>query len=439
MSKILEFIGKQLKAQAPVLTLWAGKALFNASKNKAIYEVTLKDNKLIYNQFNEWLLNNHHDKFQNVGVSYAHYDDDEPKYEPRNDSFFIWFESHPIHISKSVEASDDNYSTREQGTYTLKTVVNKTIINDLLRTVGESYVSDKSEEDKLIIHTWTHYWKEHKKYYPKNIEDIVLNKDIKESILNSIDTWKDDNALLKDKKISTSLTHLYYGLPGTGKSSISASIAYKYGMNIYYLDLSDISDLDDLKNAFDCVEPNSMILIEDIDLVFKGRKRINKSGVKFDAFINFLSGVLAKNDVMIILTTNHIESLDPALIRAGRVDLKCEFKAPTRDMVITFLTRFYDIKIVLPEIKCMPKSMAQLEQWCIKHLRDVNGVLNILKTEPCILEENDLSERINNSTNSGKSGKTKKKKKSKPKKDSNKKLSVSSKDFQHIIQTELKK
>ena len=44
--------------------------------------------------------------------------------------------------------------------------------------------------------------------------------------------------------------------------------------------------------------------------------------------LNQLDGFEARGDVKVILSTNRIESLDPALIRPGRIDRKIQLPNP---------------------------------------------------------------------------------------------------------------
>jgi len=44
--------------------------------------------------------------------------------------------------------------------------------------------------------------------------------------------------------------------------------------------------------------------------------------------LNQLDGFDSRSDVKVIMATNKIETLDPALIRPGKIDRKIEFPAP---------------------------------------------------------------------------------------------------------------
>ena len=58
--------------------------------------------------------------------------------------------------------------------------------------------------------------------------------------------------------------------------------------------------------------------------------------------LNQLDGFDTRGDVKVIIATNRIESLDPALIRPGRIDRKIEFPLPdekTKRRIFEILTQ----------------------------------------------------------------------------------------------------
>lgn len=55
-----------------------------------------------------------------------------------------------------------------------------------------------------------------------------------------------------------------------------------------------------------------------------GQKKQNL--MTLDVILNKFDGLIELSKIILVITTNHIEKLDPALIRAGRMDIKLELK-----------------------------------------------------------------------------------------------------------------
>lgn len=77
----------------------------------------------------------------------------------------------------------------------------------------------------------------------------------------------------------------------------------------------------------------SIVFIDEIDAVGTKRYDSHSGGEKeiqrtMLELLNQLDGFDSRADVKVILATNKIETLDPALIRPGRIDRKIEFPLP---------------------------------------------------------------------------------------------------------------
>ena len=63
--------------------------------------------------------------------------------------------------------------------------------------------------------------------------------------------------------------------------------------------------------------------MEDVDAIFIERTGAHKGeGVSFSGLLNAIDGVAAQEGRIFFMTTNHIDKLDPALVRPGRCDVK---------------------------------------------------------------------------------------------------------------------
>lgn len=114
---------------------------------------------------------------------------------------------------------------------------------------------------------------------------------------------------------------------------------------------------------------NSIVLLEDVDAVFVDRSVASESkasGVTFSGLLNALDGVASQEGRLFFMTTNHLEKLDPALVRPGRCDVKVEIKRASRKQMRLMFTRFFPGEEHLAECFAarLPEeeiSMAQLQ------------------------------------------------------------------------------
>lgn len=147
--------------------------------------------------------------------------------------------------------------------------------------------------------------------------------------------------------------YLFHGPPGCGKTSFVTAAAGQLCCPIYVLNLADpwLSDLGLLKLVTDA-QARSILLIEDIDAAFHealgkpggggGRREGQHMGqLTFSGVLNALDGVAGQEGKLVVMTTNHPEKLDPALVRPGRVDMRAKFHCATRPAIEEIFCNFF--------------------------------------------------------------------------------------------------
>merc|ERR1711971_753942 len=134
---------------------------------------------------------------------------------------------------------------------------------------------------------------------------------------------------------------ILYGPPGTGKTLLAKAVANQtsatflrvVGSELIQKYLGDGPKL--VREMFRVAQEHapSIIFIDEIDAVATKRYDTTSGGEKeiqrtMLELLNQLDGFDSRGDVKVIMATNRIDSLDPALIRPGRIDRKIEFPLP---------------------------------------------------------------------------------------------------------------
>jgi chaperone BCS1 len=179
------------------------------------------------------------------------------------------------------------------------------------------------------------------------LDSVVLEEGVKERIVEDIQRFLEARTWYLDRGIPYRRGYLLYGPPGTGKSSFIQALAGELDFNIAILNVSERGLTDDrLNHLLTKVPQRTIVLLEDADAAFMNRKQVDGEGysgptVTFSGLLNALDGVASAEERIIFLTTNHIERLDEALVRPGRIDMTVRLGDATAYQIEHLWDRFY--------------------------------------------------------------------------------------------------
>jgi hypothetical protein len=215
----------------------------------------------------------------------------------------------------------------------------------LLKKAHELYTQSQREGTKLhvaISDRGSFYWRNVGTRPARLLQSVICDDGIAQRAFTDMKDFLEAATWYADRGIPYRRGYLLHGEPGTGKSSLVMALAGTLKMPVYQVSLTEQTLTDStftlLLNA---VEPNSVVLLEDVDAAFCDRASRESSSLSFSGILNAIDGVAASEARILFMTTNHIEKLDPALIRPGRVDVKFEMTLATQPMIAQMFRHFY--------------------------------------------------------------------------------------------------
>ncbi|TXH13242.1 MAG: ATP-binding protein [Hyphomicrobiaceae bacterium] len=153
---------------------------------------------------------------------------------------------------------------------------------------------------------------------------LVLPDKIHDAVHTSVFTPIKSTEMCRKHGIPLKRGVLLAGLYGTGKTMtayVAANLAEKHGWTFLYCERAE--ELSDTVRFAMQYQP-AIIFCEDIDQVLSGDRSVDMNDI-----LNIIDGIESKGmEIMTVLTTNALESINPAMLRPGRLDAVINFTAP---------------------------------------------------------------------------------------------------------------
>ncbi|OAY78080.1 putative mitochondrial chaperone BCS1-B [Ananas comosus] len=228
--------------------------------------------------------------------------------------------------------------------------------------------------------------------HPSRFDTLAMDPVKKQEIVGDLIQFRDSKEYYAEIGKVWKRGYLLFGPPGTGKSSMIAAMANLLNYDVYDLELTAIKNNTELRKLFIETTGKSIIVIEDIDcsLDLTGKRNKEKkkdeepnknmppgtnekeesSKVTLSGLLNFIDGLWSAcgGERIIVFTTNHVEKLDKALIRRGRMDKHIEmsycgfeaFKVLAKNYLrVDNHHRFDEVRQLLEEVRMTPADVAE--------------------------------------------------------------------------------
>ena len=237
-------------------------------------------------------------------------------------------------------------------------------LHHLLHVLARRYDVYVGNNSKKYINMIGDVYTSETKNNRRTLDTVFIPANTKDIIVDSIRKFMDNKQWYAEHSIPYHFGLLLYGPPGTGKSSIIKALTEEFDANVMYIQGRYVSRAFSdntggwLHNVNGSVKP-SFVIIEDVDKckafckpreyvdgMFATKTSIeednNLAAIMLGTIMNVIDGLNSPENVIWIFTTNHIDELEPAIIRPGRIDLKVEIGYITNETFNAFLLHHFN-------------------------------------------------------------------------------------------------
>ncbi|OTA92840.1 hypothetical protein M434DRAFT_314161 [Hypoxylon sp. CO27-5] len=294
-------------------------------------------------------------------------------YTPSFGSHYFWYRGRLLLFRRSSKEKQNSFMLVSQ-TEEISILCfgrNPWILKELLMEARQLYM--KKDAEKTLIYRGTmkpgsmeSTWQRCMARANRPFSTVILNEKVKKDLIEDVSDYLNPatQRWYSLRGIPYRRGYLLHGPPGTGKSSLSLALAGYFKLRIYIVSLSSItSNEESLASLFAELPRRCVVLLEDIDTaglthtregneprsqdqstdnsnttvpgqLTTGTSNSNSGGrLSLSGLLNILDGVASQEGRVLIMTTNHLEKLDSALIRPGRVDMIVEFGLADEGMI----------------------------------------------------------------------------------------------------------